>query len=70
MRLEVASKTFDIHTEHSVFLLAYINGNAELCRLVLKYGVCLAITNNQGDDVFRISSPNTPTKQLLFDLLG
>ncbi|KAI6179468.1 hypothetical protein M3Y98_00613900 [Aphelenchoides besseyi] len=52
---------------NTVFLLSFINGNAELCKLLLKYGVCLGAANHQGDSIFKIS---TPTKQLLFDLLN
>lgn len=52
---------------NTVFLLAFINGNEELCRLALKYNVCLGVSNHQGDTIFRI---NTPTKQLLFGLLS
>ena len=50
-----------------VFLLAFMNGNAELCRLVLKYGACLAVANFSGQSIFKF---DTPTKQLLFGLLG
>lgn len=52
---------------NTVFLLAFINGNEDLCRLALKYNVCLGTSNHQGDTIFRI---NTPTKQLLFGLLS
>jgi ankyrin repeat protein len=52
---------------NTVFLLAFINGNEDLCRLALKYNVCLGTANHQGDTIFRI---NTPTKQLLFGLLS
>ncbi|KAI6182263.1 hypothetical protein M3Y97_00361200 [Aphelenchoides bicaudatus] len=58
------------HTDvygNTVFLLAFINGNEDLCRLALKYNVCLGTSNHQGDTIFRI---NTPTKQLLFGLLS
>lgn len=44
-----------------------MNGNAELCRLALKYGACLAVTNFSGQSIFKY---DTPTKQLLFGLLG
>lgn len=50
-----------------MFLLAYMNGNAELCKSALRCGVCLAVTNNYGVSVFNYE---TPTKQLLFSLLG
>jgi ankyrin repeat protein len=52
---------------NTVFLLAFINGNEDLCRLALKYNVCLGASNHQGETIFRI---NTPTKQLLFGLLS
>jgi ankyrin repeat protein len=52
---------------NTVFLLAFINGNEALCRLALKYNVCLGTSNHQGETIFRI---NTPTKQLLFGLLS
>uniref|UniRef100_A0A915C437 Ankyrin repeat and FYVE domain-containing protein 1 n=1 Tax=Parascaris univalens TaxID=6257 RepID=A0A915C437_PARUN len=51
---------------NTLFLLAYMNGNAELCKSALRCGVCLAVTNNYGISVF---SYETPTKQLLFSLL-
>lgn len=51
----------------SVFLLAFINGNSELCKLALRDGVCMGVMNNQGQSVFNFS---TPTQQLLFGLLG
>lgn len=49
-----------------MFLLAFINGNADLCRLALKCGACLAATNHTGQSIFKV---DTPTKQLLFGLL-
>uniref|UniRef100_A0AAF5DA06 FYVE-type domain-containing protein n=1 Tax=Strongyloides stercoralis TaxID=6248 RepID=A0AAF5DA06_STRER len=51
---------------NTVFLLSYIHGNGELCRLLTKSNVCVAITNNQGESIFNIE---TPTKQLLYGLL-
>lgn len=50
-----------------MFLLAFLNGNSELCRLALRNGACMGIVNNHGQSVFNI---DTPTKQLLFGLLG
>lgn len=50
-----------------VFLLAYMNGNAELCKAAIGYGICLAVTNYNGVSIFNFE---TPTKQLLFALLG
>lgn len=51
---------------NTLFLIAYINGNAQLCKEVLRYGACLAVCNNFGLSVFK---HETPTKQLLFSLL-
>ncbi|CEF65443.1 BTB/POZ-like domain and FYVE zinc finger domain and Ankyrin repeat and Zinc finger, FYVE/PHD-type domain and BTB/POZ fold domain and BTB/POZ domain and Zinc finger, RING/FYVE/PHD-type domain and Zinc finger, FYVE-related domain and Ankyrin repeat-containing domain-containing protein [Strongyloides ratti] len=51
---------------NTVFLLSYIHGNGDLCRLLTKSNVCVAITNNQGESIFNIE---TPTKQLLYGLL-
>jgi len=51
---------------NTMFLLAFINGNGDLCRLALKYGACLATTNHTGQSIFKV---DTPTKQLLFGLL-
>ncbi|VDK60661.1 unnamed protein product [Anisakis simplex] len=33
---------------NTLFLLAYMNGNSELCKAVLRYGVCMGVTNNFG----------------------
>ncbi|KHN81058.1 Ankyrin repeat and FYVE domain-containing protein 1 [Toxocara canis] len=51
---------------NTLLLLAYMHGNAELCKALLRCGVCLATTNNYGVSVFNYE---TPTKQLLFSLL-
>jgi len=50
-----------------VLLLAYFNGNASLCRAVVKVGARLGVVNRDGLSIF-----NAPvaTKQLLFKLLG
>jgi len=50
-----------------VLLLAYFNGNASLCRAIVKVGARLGIVNRDGLSIF-----NAPvaTKQLLFKLLG
>lgn len=50
-----------------VLLLAYFNGNAALCRAIVKVGVRLGVVNRDGLSIF-----NAPvaTKQLLFKLLG
>ena len=51
----------------TVLLLAYFNGNASLCRAIVKVGARLGIVNRDGLSIF-----NAPvaTKQLLFKLLG
>ncbi|KAI1731590.1 ankyrin repeats (3 copies) domain-containing protein [Ditylenchus destructor] len=51
---------------NTLFLLSFINGNAELCRMALKNGACMGVVNHHGQSVFNI---DTPTKQLLFGLL-
>uniref|UniRef100_A0A0N5BKL6 FYVE-type domain-containing protein n=1 Tax=Strongyloides papillosus TaxID=174720 RepID=A0A0N5BKL6_STREA len=51
---------------NTVFLLSYIHGNGDLCRLLTKSNVCVAVTNNQNESIFNIE---TPTKQLLYGLL-
>jgi len=50
-----------------VLLLAYFNGNASLCRAIVKVGARLGVVNRDGLSIF-----NAPvaTKQLLFKLLG
>ena len=55
---------YDIIT---VLLLAYFNGNGNLCRAVVRAGARLGINNIEGMSIF-----NAPvaTKQLLFKLLG
>lgn len=50
-----------------MFLLSFLNGNSDLCRLALRHGACMGAINNLGQSVFNI---DTPTKQLLFGLLG
>uniref|UniRef100_H2YXH3 Ankyrin repeat and FYVE domain-containing protein 1 n=1 Tax=Ciona savignyi TaxID=51511 RepID=H2YXH3_CIOSA len=51
---------------NTALLLAYMNGNGSLCRSLVRTGSSLAITNNDGVNLF-----NHPvaTKQLLFRLL-
>jgi len=51
----------------AVLLLAYFNGNASLCRAIVKVGARLGVVNRDGLSIF-----NAPvaTKQLLFKLLG
>ncbi|KAL3858016.1 hypothetical protein ACJMK2_012632 [Sinanodonta woodiana] len=51
---------------NTALLLAYVNGNGNLCRALVRAGACLGISNKQGLSIF-----NAPvaTKQLLFKLL-
>uniref|UniRef100_A0A914XLN2 Ankyrin repeat and FYVE domain containing 1 n=2 Tax=Plectus sambesii TaxID=2011161 RepID=A0A914XLN2_9BILA len=51
---------------NTMLLLAYINGNANLCKAAVRAGACLGAINDQGVSIF---SYQTPTKQLLFRLL-
>lgn len=51
----------------SVLLLAYMKGNANLCRAIVRAGARLGVTNNQGINIFNYQ---VATKQLLFRLLG
>lgn len=50
-----------------VLLLAYMKGNANLCRAIVRSGARLGVTNNQGVNIFNYQ---VATKQLLFRLLG
>lgn len=50
-----------------VLLLAYMKGNANLCRAIVRAGARLGVTNNQGVNIFNYQ---VATKQLLFRLLG
>ena len=52
---------------NSALLLAYMNGNGNLCRALVRACSPLGVVNKQGFSIF-----NTPvaTKQLLFKLLG
>uniref|UniRef100_A0A915Q5C5 Uncharacterized protein n=1 Tax=Setaria digitata TaxID=48799 RepID=A0A915Q5C5_9BILA len=50
----------------TVFLLSYLKGNENMCRALLRYGVCLGVVSHAGISVFKHV---TPTKQLLFSLL-
>lgn len=50
-----------------VLLLAYMKGNANLCRAVVRSGARLGVNNNQGINIFNYQ---VATKQLLFRLLG
>ena len=51
----------------AVLLLAYMKGNANLCRAIVRAGARLGINNNQGINIFNYQ---VATKQLLFRLLG
>lgn len=51
----------------AVLLLAYMKGNANLCRAIVRAGARLGVTNNQGINIFNYQ---VATKQLLFRLLG
>lgn len=50
-----------------VLLLAYMKGNANLCRAIVRAGARLGVNNNQGINIFNYQ---VATKQLLFRLLG
>ncbi|GIY49230.1 hypothetical protein CEXT_303421 [Caerostris extrusa] len=47
-------------------LLAYINGNGNLCRALVRAGACLGSCNRQGINIF---NNQVATKQLLYRLL-
>ncbi|XP_062341098.1 rabankyrin-5 isoform X1 [Osmerus eperlanus] len=51
---------------NTVLLLAYMKGNANLCRAIVRSGARLGGTNNQGVNIFNYQ---VATKQLLFRLL-
>nr|KAF6454662.1 ankyrin repeat and FYVE domain containing 1 [Rousettus aegyptiacus] len=50
----------------TVLLLAYMKGNANLCRAIVRSGARLGVNNNQGVNIFNYQ---VATKQLLFRLL-
>ncbi|CAD5206644.1 unnamed protein product [Bursaphelenchus okinawaensis] len=50
-------ETGDIYG-NTAFLLSFINGNGDLCRLMLKYGVCLSARNKKGESVFHLQIPS------------
>uniref|UniRef100_A0A3B3DDJ3 Ankyrin repeat and FYVE domain containing 1 n=1 Tax=Oryzias melastigma TaxID=30732 RepID=A0A3B3DDJ3_ORYME len=52
--------------EGNTLLLAYMKGNANLCRAIVRAGARLGVTNNQGVNIFNYQ---VATKQLLFRLL-
>lgn len=58
---------FDIYSPVTVLLLAYMKGNANLCRAIVRAGARLGVNNNQGINIFNYQ---VATKQLLFRLLG
>lgn len=51
---------------NSPLLLAYINGNGNLCRALIKAGSCLGTCNNDGINIFNCM---VATKNLLYRLL-
>ena len=51
----------------SVLLLAYQNGNGNLCRAIVRAGACMGVLNKDGMSIFNMP---VATKQLLFKLLG
>ncbi|TSY98082.1 Rabankyrin-5 [Bagarius yarrelli] len=51
---------------NTVLLLAYMKGNANLCRAIVRAGARLGVNNNQGVNIFNYQ---VATKQLLFRLL-
>uniref|UniRef100_A0A8C5GII6 BTB domain-containing protein n=2 Tax=Gouania willdenowi TaxID=441366 RepID=A0A8C5GII6_GOUWI len=52
---------------NTVLLLAYMKGNANLCRAIVRAGARLGVNNNQNVNIFNYQ---VATKQLLFRLLG
>lgn len=58
---------FPIYYPITVLLLAYMKGNANLCRAIVRAGARLGVNNNQGINIFNYQ---VATKQLLFRLLG
>ncbi|KAJ7997343.1 hypothetical protein DPEC_G00228000 [Dallia pectoralis] len=51
---------------NTVLLLAYVKGNANLCRAIVRSGARMGLNNNQGINIFNYQ---VATKQLLFRLL-
>ncbi len=47
-------------------IIAYINGNGNLCRALIKAGSCLGTCNNDGINIFNC---HVATKNLLYRLL-
>ncbi len=52
---------------NTCLLLAYQNGNGNLCRKLVKYGAPLGSYNDEGTSIFNFP---VATKQLLIKLLG
>jgi hypothetical protein len=52
---------------NTCLLLAYQNGNGNLCRSLVKYGSALGAYNDEGLSIFNYP---VATKQLLYKLLG
>ncbi|CAJ0964118.1 unnamed protein product, partial [Mesorhabditis belari] len=65
---EVSQQDIDVldANGNTPLLLAYMAGNAAVCRLLLKRGASMGIRNYDGISMFNY---DTPTKQLLFGLL-
>lgn len=51
---------------NTALLLAYKNGNANLCRALIRYGACLGSTNKSGLNIF---NAQVASKNLLYRLL-
>jgi ankyrin repeat protein len=51
---------------NTALLLAYKNGNANLCRSLIRYGACLGSTNKSGLNIFNVQ---VASKNLLYRLL-
>ena len=51
---------------NTCLLLAYQNGNGNLCRSLVKYGAAIGVYNDDGVSIFNFP---VATKQLLFKLL-
>uniref|UniRef100_A0A672L1J6 Zinc finger ZZ-type and EF-hand domain containing 1 n=1 Tax=Sinocyclocheilus grahami TaxID=75366 RepID=A0A672L1J6_SINGR len=66
---ENAAAIFELFLESIMpylLLLAYMKGNANLCRAIVRAGARLGVNNNQGINIFNYQ---VATKQLLFRLL-
>lgn len=65
--INTESVIVDVFFPLAVLLLAYMKGNANLCRAIVRAGARLGVNNNQGINIFNYQ---VATKQLLFRLLG